>query len=421
MTTPEGNMERQDWLRRLNYLGSAVGGAEELVNLDAEEMLASARASTGLEDFGDDEWREAYDVLTESLAKDVALTTIGRLMTRGDIIRALRNRLLVVEELKKSPAILQERIETPLLVAGQGRSGTTILFELLAQDTNNRAPLGWEAASPVAPPGNTLGDGISQHEIGQCDNELWDDVQPEMLVAHEHRWDLPVECIHFLAPDFSSDYWVALYNASGFMKWKFSHNSESAYDWHKKILQLLQTREDPRHEGESRRWLLKSAAHTRSLDVLLKVYPDLRIIQTHRDPVKTVPSTIRLTGYLRWVRASDVDMHQLTQMVHFGYQASLKKVMQERMEGVVPGDQIADIHFKDLMADPVATIRRAYRGLGLEFSTEFEDRIRAYLALKPRHKFGQHQYAAEDYGLTDEKIRNDFKFYTEHYGIALEV
>lgn len=407
-------MERQAWLRRLNYLGSAVGGAEELVNLDPEEMLASARATTRLEDFGDDDWREAYDVLTESLASDVSLTTVGRLMTRSDILRALRNRLWVVEALKKEPAILRERIAAPLLVAGQGRSGTTILFELLAQDRNSRAPLGWQAASPVAPPSNTLGDGISRHEIAQCDNELWDDVQPEMLAAHEHRWDLPVECIHFLALDFSSDYWIALYSATQFMKWKFSNNPESAYDWHKKILQLLQFKQ------QTKRWLLKSAAHTRSLDVLLKVYPDLRIIQTHRDPVKTIPSTIRLTGYLRWVRANDVDLQQLTQVVHFGYQASLEKVMQERVDGVIPAEQIADVHFKDLMTDPVAAIRGAYERLSLEFSSDFEERIRAYLVEKPRHKFGKHEYAAEDYGLSDQQIRDDFRFYTDHFGIALE-
>ena len=83
--------------------------------------------------------------------------------------------------------------------------------------------------------------------------------------------------------------------------------------------------------------------------------------------------------------------------------------------------RLPDVHFKELMADPVAAIERAYAGLGLEFSGEFQERIRAYLALKPRHKFGQHQYAAEDYGLTDDQIRDDFKFYTEHSGIALEV
>jgi len=130
----------------------------------------------------------------------------------------------MVDALKRTPVILDERISSPVLIMGQGRSGTTILFELLNQDPANRAPLGWEVASPVAPPERTLADGITRGEIAQCDNELRDDVQPEMLAAYEHGWDLPVECIHFMAPDFSSDYWTALYTARGYLEWKLREN-----------------------------------------------------------------------------------------------------------------------------------------------------------------------------------------------------
>jgi len=407
-------MDRQDWLRRLNYLGSAVGGASQLVSLDPDEMLECARSSTGLADFGDDGWREAYDVLVRSLARDVDLTSIGRLLTRSDILRALRNRLFVTQALKQTPEVRNERVVSPILIMGQGRSGTTILFELLNQDPDNRAPLGWEAASPIPPPGPSLADAITQSEIGQCDNELWDDLQPEMLAAHEHGWNLPVECIHFMAPDFSSDYWTALYTASGYLKWKFSKNPTTAYDWHENILKLLQ------HGQPPRRWLLKSAAHTRCLDVMLSHYPDLRIIQTHRDPAKTIPSTVSITGYLRWSRANDVDLLELGQLIHRSYQGLLRKVMRERADGSIPDGQIADLHFQDLMADPVASIRRLYETLGLAFSDEFAERIPAYLAGKPRGKFGTHRYSAEDYGLSQEQIRKDFRFYTDHYAVALE-
>ena len=409
-------MERPDWHRRLNYLGSAVGGAEQLVSLDPEEMLTNAQATSGLSDFGDDDWREAYDQFVGSIVEDLDLTTIGRLMSRADILRALRNRLLVVHELKQTPEILEERVVAPLLIAGQGRSGTTILFELLAQDPHSRAPLGWEAASPVAPPEASLADGITRDEIGEVDNELWDDVSPQMLAAHEHRWDLPVECIHFMALEFSSDYWSALYSPAGYLRWRAGAGSKAAYLWHKKILQLLQHgRPTPR-----RHWLLKSAAHTHNIEVLLEQYPDMRIIQTHRDPLKTIPSTVSLTGYLRWSRVNDVDLQQLAKMICLSYQSSLQLIMRQRAEGIIPADQIADVHFRDLMTDPVATIRGAYDQLGLEFSDEYGERIRAYLADKPRHKFGKHKYASEDYGLTDEQIRQDFRFYTDHYSIALE-
>ncbi len=94
--------------------------------------------------------------------------------------------------------------------------------------------------------------------------------------------------------------------------------------------------------------------------------------------------------------------------------------MQERADGIIPADQIADVHFQDLMSDPVAAIRSAYERLGLEFTDEYGDKIRAYLVAKPRDKFGKHKYAAGDYGLTDGQIRRDFRFYTDHFAVALE-
>lgn len=384
------------------------------MGLDPDEMLESAKASTGHSDLGDDDWREAYDVLLRSLTRDVDLTTIGRLLTRRDVLRSLRNRLLVVDALKRQPKVLEERVVAPVLIMGQGRSGTTILFELLDQDPSARAPRGWEAASPVAPPERTLADGITRSEIGQCDNELWDDLQPEMLAAHEHGWDLPVECIHFMAMDFSSDYWTALYSAKSYMEWKIRRNPTSAYDWHERVLKLLQ------HGKSPRRWVLKSAAHTRCLDVRLRHYPDLRIIQTHRDPLKTIPSTVSITGSLRWSRANDVDLIALGQMIHLSYRGLLRNMMNERADGTIPSGQIADLHFQQLMADPVSAIRGVYEKLGLEFSDGFAERILAYLADKPRGKHGAHRYAPEDYSLSAERIRKDFEFYTDHYGVALE-
>ncbi|MFQ5667909.1 MAG: sulfotransferase [Candidatus Binatia bacterium] len=101
-----------------------------------------------------------------SIRRDLDLTTIGRLMSRGDILRVLRNRLFVVDALKRTPSILEERIASPVFIVGQGRSGTTVLFELLDQDPDNRAPRGWEAATPVAPPEETLADGITRGKFG---------------------------------------------------------------------------------------------------------------------------------------------------------------------------------------------------------------------------------------------------------------
>jgi len=404
-----------DWVRRLNYLGAMVGGSRRLLRLSPDELIEAACESTGLADFGEPGWADAFRVLVDSLNAEVDLHTVGRLITHAELLRGLRNRLLVTEAYRAEPAIRHESIVAPLLIAGQGRTGTSILFELLALDANNRAPLAWEAASPVAPSPAMLAEGITREQIAETVNEFFADVQPMIRAAHEHRWDLPVECIRFMDSDFSSDWWAMLYAAWGWLKWRAEHPTDAPYHWHRRILQLLQY-----GRGDARRWLLKSPAHLGNLDHLLRQYPDIRIIHTHRDPVRSVPSTVSLSTLMRGSRANGVDARLLGQMVVAGYGGMLRKVIEERGSGAIPPGQITDVHFKDLMQDPVGTVERSYDALGLPFTASFAGAIRDYLAHKPRDQFGKHRYAPEDYGLSKQGIREEFRFYTDHYGIVLE-
>jgi hypothetical protein len=407
-------MEPQNWVRRLKYCGSAIGGAAHMISLDADALIQVAKTTTGLTDFGGGYWEDPYRRLLASIEQDVELHTLGRVMTFSYVVRALRNRLFMTDALRRTPAILDEPIDSPVVIAGQGRTCTSILFELLALDPNHRAPLAWEAASPVAPPPATLASNVTREQIAETVNEFWADIQPEISAAHEFRWDLPVECPRLMESDFSCDWWAMLYAAWSYLGWRQQNNPDTAYDWHKNVLRVLQ------HGQPLRRWLLKSPAHLRSLDKLLARYPDAKIIHTHRDPVKTIPSTISLTGIVRASRAENVNVTAIAPAVLMGYDGGLRKVMAERAAGTIPQSQIVDVHFQHLMRDAVGTVQAAYQHLGLEFSEAFAQAIRVYLKEKPREKFGKHYYAAEDYGLTNGEIRERFRFYTDHYGVELE-
>jgi len=407
-------METPTWVRRLNYCGAAAGSAKHMIGLDADTLMQVARTTTGLTDFGNGKWEEPYRTLLASIEAEVALHTLGRVLTYSYVVRALRNRLFMTDTLHRTPAIRDESIVSPVVIAGQGRTGTSILFELLALDPNHRAPLAWEAASPVAPPSPTLTSNITREQIAETVNELWADIQPEIMAAHEFRSDLPVECPRLMESDFTSDWWGMLYAAWTYLGWRQQHTPDTADDWHKNVLRVLQ------YGQPRRRWLLKSPAHLWAMDRLLARYPDAKIIHTHRDPVKTVPSTISLTGIVRSSRAEDVDVKAIAPMVLVGYEGGLRKVMAERAAGTIPPPQIVDVHFHHLMRDPVGTVQAAYRHLGLEFTDTFAQAIRTYLKEKPREKFGKHRYAATDYGLTDDDLRERFRFYTDHYGVELE-
>ncbi len=92
-----------EWLSAMNREGSYLD-LPAVVPLDEESLLQHARRATGLDDFGDDLWREPFAVLVKSLEEEAQLTLMGRLMARSDIILWLSTRLQVTDTLKKYPA-----------------------------------------------------------------------------------------------------------------------------------------------------------------------------------------------------------------------------------------------------------------------------------------------------------------------------
>jgi hypothetical protein len=180
------------------------------------------------------------------------------------------------------------------------------------------------------------------------------------------------------------------------------------------MLQVLQG------EGPARPWVLKSPAHLTRLDALFAVYPDARVIHTHRDPVKVVPSVVSTLAAGRRVRSDHVDPAEIAAGLGFGMGFMLQSVVDQRTSGTLPECQIADLHYLDLLRDPVAAIRDAYAAVDLPFGEDMPGRVRAYLDARPQDKHGVHRYSAADYGYDVDELRATFKAYTEHFGVEAE-
>ena len=272
--------ERPDWVRRINEMAPSVGGARRLLPLDADALLASAEDSLGggrFGDFGDPRWRERFEKLVAAI-DSAELTVVGRLLTKQELLRSLRTRLLLGRALDEKPAIADEEIAAPVIVTGPARSGTTITFELLWLDPAFRAPLAWEALHPVPIPGAPED---RRAALSACEPELWADVQPEFAAIHELRSDLPVECVTLTAPCFCGPHWPMVVQMP-----TWAPDVEEMYRFHRRILQVLQ------HGSAPRTWLLKTPGHLMTLGLVFATYPDAWIVQTHRDPAKTMPSTV---------------------------------------------------------------------------------------------------------------------------------
>ena len=403
-------MRRPDWVQRLNRMADSVGGdARVLVPFDAAELLSQATQSTGgmpASDLGDPRWQNRFEALVAAL-DGADLHLVGRLMCKQELLRGLRTRLSLMREVDAKPAIEAERIDSPVIVTGPARSGTTILFELLWLDPELRAPVAADALHPL--PRNE-GDAMARAlSLAECEQEFWADVQPEFAAIHELRSDLPVECVTLTIPSFCGTHWPMV--ASPLEGWE--PDLPLNYDFERRILQLMQ------HGAAPQRWLLKTPGHLMTLEMLFDTFPDAWVIQTHRDPAKTMTSTISTSAMIQWLRTDQIDLPVLAALIQGGFGAALNHSAELRESNVLP-DRMVDIHFRSLITQPVETLRAAYAQMGRELGEEHAEAIRAYLADKPQGKFGTHRYSPEEWGIDVASLNEQLEPYIAYFGVELE-
>lgn len=408
----EERYERPAWVRRLNAMGTAVGGpiegARHLVPIDSADLLERATRSIGgvpAGNFGDPGWQLRFEQLARAVdASDMHV--VGRLLTKEELLRSLRTRLLVNRALDERPAMADERIESPIIVTGPARSGTSILFELLWLDESLRGPLAWEALHPLRLPESSAED--LRPVVSESEQEFWADVQPEFAAMHELRSDLPVECVTLTAPSFAGTHWPMIARLDG-----FAPDMAQMYGYHHGILKLLQ------HAADERTWLLKTPGHLMAIDMVFETYPDAWIVQTHRDPAKTMPSTVSTTAMLQWLRTDRVDVAAVAATIGAGFSFALNSVAERRAAGDLP-DRFVDVHFQSLIADPVAAIGAAYEQMDRRFTDDHARAILEYLANKPKGKFGTHRYTPEEWGFSAAALHENLAPYIDHFAVELE-
>ena len=71
-------------------------------------------------------------------------------------------------------------------------------------------------------------------------------------------------------------------------------------------------------------------------------------------------------------------------------------------------DRFVDVLFQDVVSDPVGTATRVMGELGLPADGEA---LEAYMARNEEQRHGSHTYTAEDFGLTEAGLEQDFAFY----------
>ena len=383
--------------------------------LALDPLIDQAQQATGLDDFGDQSWKEGAERLISDLNERGALTEVGSMIAASDVVEYLAGRLRVVDWVKRNPSIADAAIRPPIVVLGQPRTGTTILFDVLAQDPANRVPLTWEVDQPWPPPETATYD--SDPRIDEVDAKLAnvDLLIPGFRAMHDMGARLGQECVRITAGDFRSMIFATQYRVPEYQRWLL-HQADmgSAYRYHRMFLQYLQSA----HSAD--RWVIKSPAHLWSLPAMFHEYPKALIVQTHRDPLRVICSLASLVDLLRRLASDDVSISEVAAEWVDDIVLGLDRAIEARAYGTVPAGQAVDVLFSDFLRDPMAVVQTIYERLDIELSDTAETAMRTFLAANPQEKHGGHRYSFADTGLDAGLLRERTRAYTEFFDIPEE-
>jgi len=383
--------------------------------LTSEAIVAAACERTGLDDCGGDTFRVGLDRLVDGLAAEAHLNALGEAMAPEVLTNHLVNRLQVVDWHRRHPEIGAADVVPPVVMIGMGRTGTTILHDLLGQDPATRVPRTWEVDRPCPPPERANADRDPRIAESQAQIDALNQLHPEFQAMHPTGARRAQECICITACEFASLLFLSQFSLPSYLAWLTEEaDLAPAYRWHRRFLQLLQWR----NAGD--RWVVKSGAHLWALPAMTAEYPNAWMIQTHRDPLRVIPSLSSLFATVRRTASDDVSIAQVAHEWAGAILDAMDRAVDAREDGTVPADRVLDIDYVEFVADPIRTVRTIYERWDAELTPAVEDRMRAFLADHGQTTHGQHRYSLADTGLPVGELRARARRYQDFFDVTAE-
>ena len=379
--------------------------------LRAGALMAEAKALTGLQDFGHPQFIAGLEALVASIKAESALTDSGLAAQRQRVLGLLVNRLRIEQALREHPQIRDERIDAPLVIVGLPRTGSTLTHRLLASDPAHTAMRWWEGRHPAMLPGERRGEPVERRALGRAEVEAVVAASPDAMRIHPWDFDGADEEVLLLEHSFHSTVPEAHMHLPSYSRWVEAQDHVPAY---RDLLACLQYLQWQTPERTGKRWVLKSPHHLGYLDAMLRVFPDAKVIQTHRDPMETVPSFCSMCASL----AAPLTTRPDGQAIGAHWAAKLSRNLEA--SGVVADqcpDSFIDLYFRDLMDDPIAEMTRLYAFIGKPFDTGARVAMQAYRK-DDAHQESVHRYRLADYGLSEGSIDTLFGAYMMRHGFG---
>lgn len=363
-----------------------------------EELLDAARADTGLNDFGVDDFREGLEILVRALREEARLNSVGETVLRQRIVGHLKQRLQVEDWYRRHPEIDEVPIQSPLIGLGLPRTGSSALSCLLAEDPNARSLLTWQASEPCPPPSTVQGADPRIERIRAAN-------QRAGMKSHTPSGaNSPIECQDLMALDFKAQIFQALAQIPSYSRWLLDADLTSTYLYERRVLKLLQWR------FPAKPWRLKAPTHILYLNHLERAFPDARFVMTHRDQAEVILSVAGVYADIVGKFTDHLDRPYLGKLNVEQWSLGMKRALAYRDGG--NDARFYDIDFRAMQRDPIGEVRGLYEWLGAPVTDEFASRMTQWWKQNAANREPSTPADAATFGLDLEKIRPLFADYT---------
>lgn len=400
---PTREAPRIQFSRRLRAVGRVGDVAVKLglVKKPTELSLFEERVrrATGLDDFGAGSWRESLQLLLSDCHAQGLLNFLGSMRLSVELTRVLENRLRIEAMAKRYPEAGKAPVAKPLIIVGLPRTGSTLLHNLLCLHPEARVPYHWMLMRPAAPlDAEDRRRVLAEQSLARSQKAI-----PGMDAIHPIRADWPDECLWLCAQTGLTEAHLVSFDVPRYVEHFLASDHREAMAYHRRQLQVMQWQQPGQH------WVLKAPGHMFRMRALLEVYPDARIVHTHRDPLSVLPSQTSLAEMASGSAPGPLDLGKLGEQSADLWWTGIDRMLDAREQ--LPPEQVVDVHFDELMDDPARVVAGIYEHFGMPVPEDSRARVEGFIAEQPRNKAGVHRYTLERYGLTPDGVRKRYARY----------
>jgi hypothetical protein len=370
--------------------------------LERHLLLAEAQRRARLEDIGDDWFFEPLGKLLQIEKAEARLSEKGVLMEAERIVGYLMTRLQRVALLKKHPEILDEDVKVGAAIISLGRTGSTKTHRMLGAAPSHTYLKWWEAQFPCPFEGEEIGKPVERRARAQAINDAMPK-RPEVRTSNMEDAEEEAYLIDlaFVGTMIECFLWVPT-----FTEWLKTYDQAPGYEELKVWLQILQW-QDPQRRGK--RWILKSPTHMSAPKALLDAFPGSLMVQTHRDPLRVVPSHSSMITPLIQMKTDQVSREEIGRFTCRRWAGMANDFIALREK--IGDDRFIDISYQRTMEEPLEAARDVFERMGAKMTEADEAAISRWLTDNKREKWAPHIYDYETYGLSEEIIKSDFARY----------